>query len=83
VRYADDVIVHCYSESQSLEVLNAIKNRLAECKLRLSEAKTKIVYCQDYRRPKIKGCPKKFDFLGYPAPKPPKQAGECSIGKAT
>lgn len=65
VRYADDVIVHCYSKSQSLEVLNAIKSRLAECKLRLSEAKTKIVYCQDYRRPKIKGYPKKFDFLGF------------------
>jgi RNA-directed DNA polymerase len=25
----------------------------------------KIVYCQDYRRPKIKGYPKKFDFLGF------------------
>lgn len=65
VRYADDVIVHCYSESQSQEVLNAIKNRLANCKLRLSEEKTKIVYCQDYRRPKLKGYSKKFDFLGF------------------
>lgn len=65
VRYADDVIVHCYSESQGLEVLNAIKNRLEQCKLRLSETKTKIVYCQDYRRPKIKGYSKKFDFLGF------------------
>lgn len=65
VRYADDVIVHCYSESQSLEVLNAIKNRLVDCKLRLSKTKTKIVYCQDYRRPKINGYSKKFDFLGF------------------
>ena len=65
VRYADDVIVHCYSESQSLEVLNAIKNRLAECKLRLSEVKTKIVYCLDYNRMQRKEYPKKFDFLGF------------------
>jgi len=65
VRYADDVIVHCYSESQSVEVLNAIKNRLEQCKLRLNEAKTKIVYCKDYRRPEVKGYPKKFDFLGF------------------
>jgi Retron-type reverse transcriptase len=65
VRYADDVIVHCYSESQSLEVLNAIKNRLAECKLRLSEVKTKIVYCLDYNRMQRKDYPKKFDFLGF------------------
>ncbi|MDR7211342.1 group II intron reverse transcriptase/maturase [Flavobacterium piscis] len=65
VRYADDVIVHCYSEEQSIEVLNAIKDRLEKCKLRLSEQKTKIVYCQDYRRPKRKDCLKKFDFLGF------------------
>lgn len=65
VRYADDVIVHCYSESQSLEILNAIKNRLAECKLRLSEVKTKIVYCLDYNRMQRKDYPKKFDFLGF------------------
>jgi group II intron reverse transcriptase/maturase len=65
VRYADDVIVHCYSESQSIKVLNAIKNRLEECKLRLSEKKTKIVYCQAYTRPRQKNYPKKFDFLGF------------------
>src|SRR5690606_5604451 len=32
--------------------------------LRLHEGKTKIVYCQDYRRVK-KSYPKKFDFLGF------------------
>jgi group II intron reverse transcriptase/maturase len=65
VRYADDVIVHCHSESQSLEVLNAIKNRLEECKLRLSEQKTKIVHCQAYNRVRQKNYSKKFDFLGF------------------
>lgn len=65
VRYADDVIVHCHSEEQSLDVLDSIKTRLAICKLRLSETKTKIVYCQDYKRPSRKDYPKKFDFLGF------------------
>lgn len=65
VRYADDVIVHCYSEAQSLEVLNAIKTRLEQCKLRLSEQKTKIVHCQAYNRVRQKNYPKKFDFLGF------------------
>jgi hypothetical protein len=65
VRYADDVIVHCYSETQSLEVLNAIKTRLEQCKLRLSEQKTKIVHCQAYNRVRQKNYPKKFDFLGF------------------
>jgi RNA-directed DNA polymerase len=64
-RYADDVVVHCISEKQSHYVLEGIKRRLTECKLRLSEEKTKITYCQDYRREKRKDYPKKFDFLGH------------------
>jgi RNA-directed DNA polymerase len=65
VRYADDVVVHCISEQQSYYVLEGIKRRLKACQLRLSEEKTKITYCQDYRREKRKNYPKKFDFLGY------------------
>jgi RNA-directed DNA polymerase len=65
VRYADDVVVHCISEQQSHYVLEGIKRRLKACKLRLSEEKTKITYCQDYRRPQRKDYPKKFDFLGH------------------
>ncbi|PVD49280.1 group II intron reverse transcriptase/maturase [Terrimonas sp.] len=65
VRYADDVVVHCISEKQSHYVLEGIRLRLQECKLRLSEEKTKITYCQDYRRQGRKDYPKKFDFLGH------------------
>lgn len=64
VRYADDVIVHCNTEAEAKEMLLAIRERLTECKLRLSEEKTKIVYCKDYRRGK-KDYGKKFDFLGF------------------
>jgi len=65
VRYADDVIVHCNTENGSRQVLEAIRQRLQECKLRLNEEKTKLVYCQDYRRRERKDYRKKFDFLGF------------------
>ena len=65
VRYADDVIVHCKTPQESHAVLEAIRSRLHACGLRLSQEKTKITYCQDYRRQKRKDYPKSFDFLGY------------------
>ncbi|HEY4964223.1 MAG TPA: group II intron reverse transcriptase/maturase, partial [Candidatus Saccharimonadales bacterium] len=52
VRYADDVILHCQTEEEAKQLLEAIRSRLAECKLSLNEEKTKLVYCQDYRRVK-------------------------------
>jgi RNA-directed DNA polymerase len=65
VRYADDVIVHCNNEQEAQQVLEAIRQRLQECRLRLNEEKTKLVYCQDYRRKAKKDYKKKFDFLGF------------------
>lgn len=65
VRYADDVVVHCHTEEEAKQTLAAIKARLAECKLRLSEEKTKMVYCKDYRRKQKNDYGKKFDFLGF------------------
>jgi group II intron reverse transcriptase/maturase len=65
VRYADDVVVHCMSENQSHYVLEGIRRRLIVCKLQLSEEKTKITYCKDYRRNEGKMYPKSFDFLGF------------------
>lgn len=63
-RYADDVIIHCVSEAQAREILDAIRRRLQKCGLELHSEKTGIVYCkddirgQDYERVQ-------FDFLGY------------------
>lgn len=64
VRYADDIVVHCSTEQEAQSVLEAIKQRLGEVKLRVEESKTKIAYCKDYRR---KGQHEhvKFDFLGF------------------
>ncbi len=65
VRYADDVVVHCNSESEAKQVLEAMRQRLQECRLRLNEEKTKLVYCQDYRNREKNDYRKKFDFLGF------------------
>jgi len=65
VRYADDIVIHYHTETEAKQLLEAVRTRLMECKLRLSEEKTKMVYCQDYRRPKKKNYGKKFDFLGF------------------
>jgi hypothetical protein len=63
-RYADDVIVHCQSESQAQVVLEAIRQRLAECGLELHSEKTRIVYCKDANRTQ-RHENVAFDFLGY------------------
>jgi RNA-directed DNA polymerase len=63
-RYADDVIVHCRSESQARSVLGAIRQRLAECGLEIQSDKTRIVYCKDANR-KQRYENVAFDFLGY------------------
>ena len=63
-RYADDAIVHCRSERQAREVLEAIRDRLLQCGLELHARKTRIVYCKDDDRPgKLESV--RFDFLGY------------------
>jgi RNA-directed DNA polymerase len=63
-RYADDIIVHCRTESQAKALLRAIELRLARCKLKLNPQKTKIVYCKDATRPGSYEH-ESFDFLGY------------------
>lgn len=63
-RYADDTICHCESESQAKFLKSVLVARFAECKLKLNEEKTKIVYCKDSNR---KGNAEEtaFDFLGF------------------
>jgi RNA-directed DNA polymerase len=63
-RYADDIVAHCGTESQAQQVLESIRRRLAQCRLEVHPAKTRIVYCKDDDRPR--GYPQeRFDFLGY------------------
>lgn len=63
-RYADDVVIHCRTETQVQKVQLEVRQRLARCRLAVHPEKTKIVYCRDSNRrgryPRVS-----FDFLGY------------------
>jgi len=63
-RYADDIIVHCYTEKQAQYVKERIRQRLERCGLALHPDKTKIFYCKDVNR-KEDNDHTSFDFLGY------------------
>jgi RNA-directed DNA polymerase len=63
-RYADDVVVHCPTKENAEKVLDAIRERMLQCKLELHPEKTKIVYCKDTNRMKEEDNIQ-FDFLGY------------------
>jgi RNA-directed DNA polymerase len=63
-RFADDIVVHCNTEAEAHAVLDAIRNQMGKCKLRLHPEKTKVVHCKDSnsndQHPNVS-----FDFLGY------------------
>jgi len=90
VRYADDIIVHCGTEKEAEKVLAAIKSRMEECRLRLHEEKTKIVFCKKYKK-QSDGKIVKFDFLGFsfqPRPSAMKKGGmflgyDCAISQSS
>jgi hypothetical protein len=63
-RYADDIVAHCRTEREAIELKAAVEERLRKCKLELHPEKTRIVYCKDQNRGG--GYPyESFDFLGY------------------
>jgi len=63
-RYADDGLVHCWTEQEAQRLLAMLKQRFVECGLELHPTKTKIVYCKDANR-KGHYPNTAFDFLGY------------------
>ena len=62
VRYADDIVVHCKTDTQARFVLAKIRSRLAECKLSVHPKKTRIVNLRGITTDKY---PRRFDFLGF------------------
>ncbi len=64
VRYADDIVIHCSTEAEAQQALQAVKTRLESLHLRLNMEKTRIVYCKDYLR-KADYPHVQFDFLGF------------------
>lgn len=63
-RFADDAVVHCVTERQARQVMEAIGLRFADIGLTLHPDKTRIVYCKDDKRrrdyPTVS-----FTFCGY------------------
>ncbi len=63
-RYADDIVIHAWSERQARFVLDRVRQRLSNCGLAVHPEKTKLVYCKDAdRRGRFETI--SFDFLGY------------------
>ena len=63
-RYADDTVCHCRTKAEAEMMKEVIMRRLSECKLKLNEEKTRIVYCKDNNRREEHEIIS-FDFLGY------------------
>lgn len=63
-RYADDIIIHCYSKEEGMQLLDSIRERLKKFDLELHPEKTKLVYCKDDGR-KGDHDENSFTFLGY------------------
>lgn len=63
-RYADDIICHCRTEKEAVELQSVLTERFKQCGLELHPEKTKIVYCKSWKHngelEKIS-----FDFLGF------------------
>jgi RNA-directed DNA polymerase len=63
-RFCDDIVVHCFSEKQTLYVRSRIAARLGQLGLRLHPEKTRVVFCsQDGRDGSSEHA--SFTFLGY------------------
>lgn len=62
-RYADDIIIHCYTEQQATYILDQLNARMQTYKLELHPEKTKIVHCKKSNR-KGNYPVTSFNFLG-------------------
>lgn len=63
-RYADDGLIHCWTEEEAKTLLLQLNGRMAECKLGLHPDITKIVYCRSDEYSEHHEH-KSFDFFGY------------------
>lgn len=63
-RYADDIIIHCKTRLEAVELKHEVNIRLRECGLESHPEKTQIVFCKNSN---LQGTYERqsFDFLGY------------------
>lgn len=46
-RYADDSVIHCFTEAETIKMKETLGERLKARGLEMNAEKTKIVYCKD------------------------------------
>jgi group II intron reverse transcriptase/maturase len=63
-RYADDIICHCRTEQEAVELKSVLTERFKQCGLELHLEKTKIVYCKSWKN-RADYDRISFDFLGF------------------
>jgi len=63
-RYADDIVIHCYSKEEAEQLLSQLEGRMQAFELTLHPDKTKIVYCKNYQRTGTHEN-ESFTFLSY------------------
>ena len=63
-RYADDGVVHCRTEGETLKMKEVLEGRFKECYLELHLEKTRVIYCKDDNR-REEHPHTSFDFLGF------------------
>lgn len=63
-RYADDIVIHCRSQTEAESLLVKVKGRFEECLLTIHPEKSKIVYCKDQNR-NVNYEHTEFDFLSF------------------
>ncbi|RZB34645.1 MAG: hypothetical protein SRB1_00413 [Desulfobacteraceae bacterium Eth-SRB1] len=63
-RYADDIVCHCRTEQEAVELQTVLTERFKQCGLELHPEKTKIIYCKSWKH-KADYARISFDFLGF------------------
>ncbi len=79
-RYADDCIVHCVTEKQTIYMQREIEQRLNKCGIELNQEKARLANTKAIKSEKVPYVT--FDFLGYifkPAKVKNKKTGEPFI----
>ncbi len=60
--YADDIVIHCKTEKQALQLCREVARRFESCKLQMHPTKTKVV---NLRGSSVNKYSHRNDFLGY------------------
>lgn len=63
-RYADDGVLHCWTNKQARYIMNQLKHRLETCGLEMNSSKSRIVCCANTEQSWV-GNVRSFDYLGY------------------